>query len=140
MILLVDTGPLVALLDKKDSGHHPCVAAASRISSAVLGTTWPCFVEAMYLIGEVGGYRYQEQLWKLFSSGRLRLLDATARETSRMQALMEKYQDVPMDLADASLIACAEANNLRTLFTLDKHFLIYRLDDKSLLDLIPGFE
>lgn len=68
-MILTDTGPLVALLDADDPSHTACVAAARRLSSGPLLTTWPCFTEAMYLLGEVGGYVYQTALWSLRSTG-----------------------------------------------------------------------
>jgi len=90
----------------------------------------------MYLLGEVGGYRYQAALWNLRTAGRLILLDLTARETDRMDVLMKKYQDVPMDLADASLVAIAESRSLRRVFSLDKDFFVYRLSDGSALEVV----
>ena len=119
---LTDTGPLVALLDKDDSRHADVVAAAKRLPAGPLLTTWPCFTEAMDLLGTVGGYRYQAELWRLQSARRLVLHELTAAECGRAAALMEKYRDAPMDLADASLVAVAEALNLRQVFTIDSHF------------------
>jgi predicted nucleic acid-binding protein len=75
---LTDTGPLVALLDADDPYHTTCTAAAQRLPSSPLLTTWVCFTEAMYLLGAVGGYRYQAALWHLRSAGRLVLHDLTA--------------------------------------------------------------
>jgi len=135
-VILTDTGPLVALLDADDPYHVACVAAAQRLPPAPLLTTWPCFTEAMYLLGEVGGYRYQAALWNLRTAGRLILLDLTARETDRMDVLMKKYKDVPMDLADASLVAIAESRSLRRVFSLDKDFFVYRLSDGSALEVV----
>jgi len=91
----------------------------------------------MYLLGEVGGYRYESELWKLQKAQRLILHDLTASEIERMVVLMEKYQDTPMDLADASLIAVAESRSLSSVFTLDSDFNIYRLADGSALKIIP---
>ena len=54
-----------------------------------------------------------------------------------MQSLMEKYKDVPMDLADASLVALAEETGLRQVFTLDTDFFIYRISNKNSFDVIP---
>jgi len=62
---LTDTGALVALLDTDDSYHTACVAAAQRLPAGPLLTTWVCFTEAMYLLGTVGGHRYQAALWSL---------------------------------------------------------------------------
>jgi predicted nucleic acid-binding protein len=136
-MILTDTGPLVGLLDKDDSRHAACVEAAKGLPPGALLTTWCCFTEAMYLLGEVGGYRYQSELWRLRTAGRLVFHDLAAVEIDRMAALMEKYRDAPMDLADASLMVVAESCSLRRVFTLDSHFRIYRLTDGSSLDLIP---
>ena len=100
---LTDTGPLVALLDADDPYHAACVAAAQRLSAGPLLTTWVCYTEAMYLLGAVGGYRYQATLWHLRSSGRLLLHDLTTAEADRMAVLMERYQDTPMDLEQFAL-------------------------------------
>lgn len=136
-MILADTGLLVALLDKDDSRHADAVSAARRLTSEPLLTTWPCFTEAMYLLGEVGGYRYQAEVWNLRTAGRLLLHDLTDREVERMAALMEKYRDTPMDLADASLVAVAESRAMDRIFTLDGHFRIYRLADGSSLEVVP---
>ena len=53
-----------------------------------------------------------------------------------MDALMAQYANVPMDLADASLVALAESRGIRRLFTIDSDFYIYRLTDGSVLDVI----
>ena len=135
-MILTDTGPLVALLDEGDPYHDQCVAALNRLPAEPLLTTWVCFTEAMYLLGEVGGYRYQEALWNLRKTGRLTLHTPTPAETDRMTALMEQYRDTPMDLADASLVAVAESHSLRRVFTVDADFHIYRLVDGAALEVI----
>ncbi len=112
-MILTDAGPLVALLDADDSSHAACLAAARRLPPEPLTTTWPCFTEAMYLLGALGGCRYQEWLWAMRRSGRLDMLDLSATDTERMERLMALYRDVPMDLADASLVAVAERLRLR---------------------------
>jgi hypothetical protein len=69
---LTDAGPLLALLDKDDSYHATCIAAAQHLPAGPLATTWPCFTEAMYLLGAVGGYGYQRTLWGLRAAEPLR--------------------------------------------------------------------
>lgn len=135
-MILTDTGPLVALLDADDSQHASCITTVQRLPPTPLLTTWPCFTEAMYLLGEVGGYAYQAALWKLRAMERLTLLDLCQKEINHMATLMEKYQDTPMDLADASLVAVAEHRSLRHIFSLDRDFYIYRLVDGSALQVI----
>jgi len=92
--------------------------------------------EAMYLLHGLGGYRYQNRLWRTYRDGRLVMLDITTVEVQRMDALMLQYQNVPMDFADASLIAVAESRGFRRLFTIDSDFYIYRLLDGSTLEIL----
>jgi predicted nucleic acid-binding protein len=65
---LTDTGPLVALIDKGDAGHTACKIVLPRLSPPLI-TTWPCMTEAMYLLGKVGGYTFQQALWRLRVAG-----------------------------------------------------------------------
>ena len=91
----------------------------------------------MYLLGQVGGYRYQAELWKLQIAQRVVLHDLTTTEIKRMATLMEKYQDAPMDMADASLVVVAESRPLRRVFTVDSDFRFYRLNDGSAFEVVP---
>jgi predicted nucleic acid-binding protein len=90
----------------------------------------------MYLLGEAGGSPYQARLWALRRSGRLELLDTSLLETDRMAALMAQYSNVPMDLADASLVVIAESRAIRRILSIDSDFYIYRLADGSVLEVI----
>ena len=87
-------------------------------------------------VRSAGGGINQEHLWKLQQSETLLLHDLTAAEVARVAALMEKYQDTPMDMADASLIAVAESLGLRQILTLDSDFRIYQLADGSMLEIL----
>ena len=91
----------------------------------------------MHLLWRDGGYRYQSALWNLYFGGRLVVHTPTSAETARMAALMEQYRDMPMDLADASLVATAESLNLRRVFTIDRQFYVYRLGDGAALEVLP---
>ena len=136
-MILTDAGPLIALLDPSDPYHPRCAALARSLQSETILTTWVCFTEAMYFLGETGGYRLQEALWNLQCDGRLALHILSEPEIRRMQALMEQYRDTPMDLADASLIAVAESLGLHQVFTTDSDFYVYRLTDGSALEVVP---
>ena len=105
----MDAGPLVALIDYgQGEAHRTCVAALKTILGPLV-TTWPCFTEAMYFLGDLKGWNGQETLWQFLERGALDLHISTDSETKRMRVLMEKYGDTPMDLADASLVAIAES-------------------------------
>jgi len=136
-VTLTDAGPLIALLNQKDEHHHACMVALSTLPSRPMLTTWPCFTEAMYLLGEAGGYLAQRALWHLRAGGRLVLHDLSEAEVERASVLMATYRDAPMDLGDASLVAVAESLSLRRVFTLDRHFYIYRLANGSAFDVLP---
>jgi len=67
----------------------------------------------------------------------LNLHDLQPTETARVFLLMEQYQDRPMDLADATLIALAESRRISRIFSLDSDFRFYRLGDGSVLEMVP---
>ncbi|MCE5266382.1 MAG: PIN domain-containing protein [Planctomycetaceae bacterium] len=136
-MILTDTGPLIAILDRRDPNHAACVAAARSLPAVALLTTWPCFTEAMYLLHRANGYAGQRALWGLVHDRRLVLLDLLPDDLSRMEALMGTYRDTPMDLADASIVVAAERLVARRLFTLDSDFRVFRLSDGSALELVP---
>lgn len=68
---------------------------------------------------------------------KLDIHDSSLAEIKIMRNLMKKYQDTPMDLADASLVALAEHGKMKRIFTVDSDFYIYRLSDGSALEVIP---
>ena len=134
---LTDTGALVALLDRRQTDHARCVAALSAITLPMV-TTWPVFAEAMYLLARNTGARGRDSLWRLVFTERLLLAALSASATERSAALMTKYADRPMDLADATLVALAEERDERQIFTLDNVFTVYRLHGRTKFELIPG--
>ena len=133
--VLVDAGPLVALLDRSD-GHHGKVAAALANIRDDLATVWPVLVEAMYLLAF--DWRAQKALWEMLELGAVRLLPLDESDVPEMKGLMEKYRDLPMDLADAALVRVAEREGIRRVLTLDpKDFNVYRLARKGRFTLLP---
>lgn len=136
-MILTDAGPLIALLDRGEGHHRICVAALKELRPPMI-TTWPAFTEAMYLIGDAGGWKAQKNLWSWVEQGTLEVHDLGAEATSRAAKLMEKYADVPMDLADASLVALAEQLKVTEIFTLDSDFAVYRLHGKKSFRIVPS--
>ena len=122
--VLVDAGPLVAILDRGDPAHEPCIAALKAIRDPLV-TVWPAFAEAMYLLNR--SWAAQKALWSRLETDALALAPLHDTDAPRMRELMEKYRDLPMDLADAALVRVAERDSLTDIFTLDRtHFSVYR--------------
>lgn len=133
---LTDAGPLIAIIDADEPDHELCVHALGTLTMPLI-TTWPAFTEAMYLVGAAGGITGQQALWRLVSAGRLTVTDLTAEMVDRAAALMDKYADLPMDLADSTLVALAEATGTRRIFTLDSDFTVYRLHGRASFEIVP---
>ena len=111
------------------------MAALGKLTGPLL-TTWPAFTEAMYLLGDAAGWKAQRALWGMASED-LQVVDLDSPSVERARALMEKYADVPMSLADASLVALAERRGIARVFTLDSDFGIYRFRGRKAFELVP---
>ena len=133
--VLVDAGPLIALLDQDDPEHVESVEAFKTIRDPLI-TVWPAFTEAMYLLR--GSWRGQKALWSRLETDALTMATLDETDAPRMRELMEKYRDLPMDLADAALVRVAERESLTQVFTFDlRHFSIYRLKRGRRFSVVP---
>jgi uncharacterized protein len=119
---LCDAGPLVALFDPDDSSHEKCKSALS-VWRGQIATTWPVLTEAFYFLCRK---EHREPLWEMILRGGLLIEDLLPADLQRMRGAMQQYADLPMDVADASLLVAGERLKLRSVFTLDRHFRIYR--------------
>jgi predicted nucleic acid-binding protein len=133
-VILTDAGPLVAIVDRGEPDHKKCVDVLGDLPGPML-TSWPAFTEAMYLLGDAAGWPAQEVLWRLLRRGDL-VVEMPA-DLDRAVELMRRYRDLPMDLADATLVALAEERELGTIFSLDRHFRVYRLPRGKPFKVIP---
>jgi predicted nucleic acid-binding protein len=134
-VILADAGPLVALADRDDQHHGPCLASFRQIREPI-GTVWPAVFEAIYLLAD--RLDHQDFVWQMLERGALQLLPVGLDDIPRIRELMRKYADQPMDLADAALIRVAEREGVRTIFTVDKRdFAVYRIHGRVRPHLIP---
>ncbi len=134
-MVIIDTGPLVALFDETEPAHRQCYAALKKQKNAPT-TTWPVLTEAFYFLCD--WERGQKKLWDFILSGGVRVAEIPEELHPRIRELMKKYSDNPMDLADASLVALAEYHKIKKIFTLDrKDFLRYRPRHCSHFDIVP---
>lgn len=133
--ILVDTGPIVALLHKDDK-HHKRVKAFIKKSGCGLLTTWPVMTEAWHILPVHG--RIALTGWAL--NGGVVVLDLGADALAELDRLLRQYRDRPMDLADASLVLLAERTGLTGILTIDRaDFDIYRLaDGRSFEQVMPA--
>jgi uncharacterized protein len=136
-VTLCDTGPLVALIDSGDRNHARCVQSLSSLPPSPLITTWPCLTEAMYLLHRAAGIRAQNELWAFITVGLVHLHLPNAGEWRRIQEVMNQYADMPLDMADASLISAAEQLRQTRLFSLDSRLRAVRIGVNAVFDVIP---
>lgn len=119
--LLVDTGPLVALMRDADRDHRTVSAFLKSFQGSLL-TTWLVMTEAWDLLP---GYA-RLKLMRWAQQGSITVLDLGEGATDDLLRLLEKYKDRPMDLADASLVLLAEKTGVFDILTIDSDFDVYR--------------
>jgi predicted nucleic acid-binding protein len=134
-VILIDAGPLVALVDGSDQHHHECVGTLREIREP-LATVWPAVTESLYLLLE--SPRGQDAVLEMLERGAVRVLPLTRDDVPRIRELMGKYRDQPMDLADAALVRVAEREGLDRVFTVDRRdFEVYRIGRRKPFRILP---
>lgn len=133
---LVDAGVLVGYLDSRDPAHPDAVAALEAVTGKPW-TTWPAVTEAAHLLGrEFPAGR--DALLSMIADGSLRLARVDETDAPRLRQLMAKYADLPMDLADATLVRVAEREGIDTVLTFDRRdFKTYRAAGIGALKILP---
>ncbi len=136
---LIDTGPIVAYLDARDS-EHARVAEVLDVFSGELASTSAVVTECMHFVGESPGG--PALLAEFVVASGLQVYDLTQPSMlGDAAALMEKYRDTPMDFADATLVLLAEELGVLDIATLDRRgFWIYRTRRKNALRLVLDIE
>ncbi|MBV8487401.1 MAG: PIN domain-containing protein [Planctomycetaceae bacterium] len=133
--VLLDTGPLVALLVAKDVHHRLCVDTLATLPPPLL-TCWPVLTEAAWLLRKQ--YRPLDLIAEAQAAGMFDLLPLDSSSLHDIAAIMRRYEDAGIQLADAALAYLAERENIRTVFTLDRRdFSIIRLKRNRALALLP---
>ena len=135
-MILLDTGPIVAFFDASDDYHESCIELLKGINETLI-TTWPVLTEAFYLLGF--SWRAQDNLWEFIVRGGVEVLSMDDKQQARCRQLMKKYSDLPMDLADGTLVVLAESKKVKKIFTLDhKDFQIYKPARIKSFTLLPA--
>lgn len=120
---LIDAGPLIGLFDRSDQYHFKALRFIEDYQGT-LWTTWPVLTEVAHMLDF--STKVQLAFMEWIRRGGLQLVDLTQDHLERIIALSEKFQDVPMDLADASLIVASEEKGIREIASIDSDFYIYR--------------
>jgi len=129
-VVLVDTGPLVALFDPSDRSHAACEAELGRLGRCRLVTSLSVLTEATFLLDF--STQAQRAVMEFLAAGAVELAEFAPADVARAAALMGKYRDLPMDFADATLVVLAERFDTPWVFTLDRRdFTTYRAGRKS---------
>jgi predicted nucleic acid-binding protein len=122
-VVLLDTGPLVGYINKTDQYHLWAVEQFKALHERVL-TCEAVWTEAAFLTVKGGGTA--DSLWPMLRSSAVQLDFNLMREFESVAALMNRYTDLPMTLADACLVRMSELNPGCQVLTTDSHFKIYR--------------
>jgi predicted nucleic acid-binding protein len=125
---IADSGPLIALFEPAERNHARVRSFIENYEGALL-TTWPVLTE----VGHMLGHSVDRQLAFLewVERGGVEVTTPGAGAVSLIRQLSEKYRDLPMDIADGSLIVLALESGVRDILTLDRDFDVYRLPDRS---------
>ena len=132
---LVDAGPLIALFDKSDRFHSDTIVFLRSFRGSLL-TTWPVVTETSHMLSF--STRTQINFLEWIHRGGLQIVVLDHTHIARLIELSKKFDDVPMDLADASLIVASEEHNIEEIVSIDSDFYIYRnVRNQYLLNIFP---
>jgi predicted nucleic acid-binding protein len=134
--ILLDTGPLVAYLNRNDR-HHAWAVRCWSAQYEPLSTCEAVLSEAIFLLQASGGGA--EPILQLLERGIVRLEFACADHRADLGRLLRKYGDQRMSLADACLVRMAELTDPSQVFTTDRHFLLYRRRGRHVIPLLAPF-
>jgi predicted nucleic acid-binding protein len=135
MRVIMDTGPWVALVDRSESRHKECVDWLKRFRGQIYSSE-AVLTEVLYLLDF--SFQAQSAALDFVLNGAVVLVPSSVESLSVVKNLMKKYQDLPMDFADGSLVCIAQDLGIYDAVTFDKaHFSLYRVEKKP-FSLLPG--
>lgn len=128
---IIDSGPIIALFDRSDKFHNK-VLDFIKTYKGKLVTSWAVITEVSHMLDF--NLQVQIDFLKWCEIGGIEVYDISQTEISNIRIMMEKYIDVPMDLADATLMYIANKENIRNIVSIDSDFDIYRTLKKQSLN------
>jgi predicted nucleic acid-binding protein len=134
--ILIDTGPLVCLFDRREEHFELCSERAKALPGRVY-TCVPVITEAAYLLNRQDS-RLVDLLFAACRDEVYKLLPITAEDFSPISTIRNTYHDLGLDFADAALMHLAEREKIQQVFTLDRRdFTVFRTASGDALELIP---
>lgn len=135
MKMLMDTGPWVALLDRSESRHLECTEWLKEYNGEIYSTE-AVLTEVLYLLSF--SFLAQEAVLDFVLSGAVILIPSSIDSLNFVKKIMAKYQDFPMDFADATLVSAAKDLLISNILTFDhKHFRAYRINKTKSFSIFP---
>ena len=131
--ILLDTGVIVALLDRSEQHHSRCVEVLSELAGSLV-TCEACVAETCYLLRAVRGA--PEAILTNVANGVFQMPVRLVDQAVSVEKLLRKYADGPMDLADACLVDLADRLGTGRILTLDRDFEIYRWRGRRKFELL----
>jgi len=132
---LVDTGFILALLDRDDKWHRACVQAFQNVRLPLL-TSEAVLTELFHLVGD--SFSETNAAWRFLRSGAVGLGSLADSDLPAIQELMQRYKDRPMDFADGTLVHLAQRESLSVILTIDHNdFETYRIGSKKRFTIFP---
>jgi uncharacterized protein len=132
---LIDTGGILAMLDRNDRWHGACVAAFEKLRLPLL-TSEAVLTEVFHLTGD--NRRETGAVWKFVRSGAITVGSIADADLPALNVLMARYGDRPMDFADATLVHLAQRESLAVILTIDHNdFETYRIDGRRRFRITP---
>ncbi|MGH6689702.1 MAG: type II toxin-antitoxin system VapC family toxin [Gammaproteobacteria bacterium] len=133
---LIDTGAILALLDRDDRWHDACVEAFATLRLPLL-TSAAVLTELFHLVGDQP--RDVDAAWAFVRSGAVSVASIDDADLPALNALMVRYRDRPMDFADATLVHLADRESLTAVFTVDHDdFETYRIGPRRRFRIVPA--
>ncbi|MDX9814591.1 MAG: PIN domain-containing protein [Sulfurimonadaceae bacterium] len=129
--VLVDSGPLIALFDKSDRYHLKVLEFLKSFKGSLI-TSWAVITEVSHMLDF--NLKVQIDFLRWCSIGGVEIYNISQDELAQIITMMEKYSDIPMDLADSSLMFIASKEKIKNILSIDSDFDIYRTFKKQSLN------
>lgn len=131
---IIDSGPLIALFDKSDTYHQQVLEFLKEFRGELI-TSWSVMTEVSHMLDF--NLQVQIDFLKWCEIGGVTIYDISQSDLADIRSMMEKYMDIPMDLADATLMYIANKEKITNIVSIDSDFDIYRtLKKQSLINLL----